>query len=267
MTAQSVAAQPVRARPSRGGLFLGFGNVFRKEATEWFRGRRAIVVAIVSILSVGLTTLVPFIVRATGQASSGPPLSMDPTANVLYGWGGLTIQIVALLATMSLLSVERDRGTLAWNLANPVSRASVLFAKFGAAFVAIGILAVLVPIALSVVIATIAYGGLPDLQVVGTFALLYLTVPAFWIALTIGLGTFIKSAAGIAGVGFAVMLLPTLVAGFIPFVNEISPTSSGTWAIAVATGGPASGLTLTSWALAVGTLLIGAKLVFDRQEF
>ena len=267
MTAQYVAVEPTRARPSRGRLFLGFGTVFRKEVTEWLRGRRAIVVAIVSMLSVAFTTLVPFVVRATGQASSGPPLTMDPTANVLYGWGGQTIQIVALIATMGLLSVERDRGTLAWNLANPVSRASVLFAKFGAAFLAIGILSVLLPIALSVVIATVAYGGIPDLQTVGTFAVLYLTVPAFWIALTIALGTFIKSAGGIAGIGFAVMLLPTLVAGFVPFVNEISPTSIGIWAIAAATGAPASGLTLVGWLVAMGTLLIGAKLVFDRQEF
>jgi ABC-type transport system involved in multi-copper enzyme maturation permease subunit len=264
MTARSVAVQ---ARPSQGGLFLGFGTVFRKEVTEWLRGRRAIVVGIVSILSVAFTTLVPFVVRATGQASSGPPLSMEPTPNVLYGWGGMTIQVIALVATMSLLPVERDRGTLAWNLANPVSRASVLFAKFGAAFLAIGILSVLVPIAVSVGIATIAYGGIPDLQTVGTFAVLYLTVPAFWIALTIALGTFIKSAAGIAGTGFAVMLLPTLVAGFVPFANEISPTSTGTWAIAVATGAPASGLTLVAWLMTMGTLLIGGKLIFDRQEF
>lgn len=267
MTAQSVTVEPGRARPSPGGLFLGFGNVFRKEATEWLRGRRAIVVAIVSVLSVAFTTLVPFVVRATGQASSGPALSMDPTANVLYGWGSQTIQIIALLATMGLLSVERDRGTLAWNLANPVSRASVLFAKFGAAFIAIGILSVIVPIAVSVGVATVAYGDIPDMRIVATFAVLYLTVPALWVALTIALGTFIKSAAGIAGIGFAVMLLPTLVAGFIPFLNEVSPTSIGMWAIAAATGEPASGLTLAGWVAAMSILLIGAKVVFDRQEF
>jgi ABC-2 type transport system permease protein len=266
MTTGSVAVEPRRARPSRVGLFLGFGNVFRKEVTEWLRGRRAIVVAIVSIISVTFTTLVPFVVRATGQASSGPPLSMEPTANVLYGWGGQTLQIVALLATMGLLSVERDRGTLAWSLANPVSRASVLFAKFGAAFLAIGVLSVLLPIAVSVGIATIAYGGMPDLQTVGTFAVLYLAVPAFWIALTIFLGTFIKGAAGIAGIGFAVLILPTLIAGFLPMVSELSPTSIGTWAVAVATGEPASTLTLAGWVAGVGALLVGAKLTFDRQE-
>ena len=119
----------------------------------------------------------------------------------------------------------------------------MLFAKFGAAFLAIGILSVFIPIACSVAIATVAYGGVPDMNTVGTFAVLYLTVPAFWVALTIALGTFIKSASGIAGIGFAVILSPTLFAGFVPLVNELSPTSTAAWAIATATGAPASAYT------------------------
>ena len=267
MTSHATSLEAGNIGPSQGGPLLGFGTVLRKEITEWLRGRRAIVVALVAILSVVFTTLVPFVVRATGQASSGPPLSMDPTSNVLYGWGGMTIPIIAILATMSLLSVERDRGTLAWNLANPVSRASVVLAKFVGAFLAIAILAVLIPIAVSIVIATVAYGGLPDLGTVGLFALLYLTVPAFWIGLTVSLGTFIKTAAGIAGIGFAVLLLPSLFAAFLPAVTAISPTSIGPWAVAIATGAPASGLTLAGWLVSMSVFLVVAKFAFDRQEF
>jgi ABC-type transport system involved in multi-copper enzyme maturation permease subunit len=225
------------------------------------------VVAIVAVVSVAFTTLVPFVVRATGQASSGPALSMDPTANVLYGWGSQTIPIIALLATMSLFSAERDRGTLAWNLANPVSRTSVVAAKFGAAFLALALLSVLLPITVSVGIATVAYGGLPDPGTVALFALLYLTVPAFWIAMTVALGTFLKSAAGIAGICFTVMLVPTILVGFIPFLKEVSPTSIGDWALAAAAGEPGSIMTVVAWAASMAILLIGAKLIFDRQEF
>ena len=74
----------------------------------------------------------------------------------------------------------------------------------------------LIPIAVSVAIATVAYGGVPDMQTVGTFAVLYLTVPAFWVALTIALGTFIKSASGIAGIGFAVIALADPVCRLCP---------------------------------------------------
>ena len=38
MTAQSAAScRPIKS-PSRGGMFLGFRTVLRKELTEWVRG-------------------------------------------------------------------------------------------------------------------------------------------------------------------------------------------------------------------------------------
>lgn len=265
MTAQ-LALEPAMG-PTRGAMFLGFGTAFRKELTEWSRGRRALVVGSVSILAAAFTTLIPFVVRATGQTAAGPPLSADPTVNVLAGWGGMTVQILVLLSTMSLLTSERDRGTLMWNLANPLSRTSVLAAKFAAAFLVLAIVAVLVPLAVSVAIATIAYGGLPDIGRIAAFALLFLTVPAFWVALTVALGTFVKGAGGIAGVGFAVLLLPSLVGGLFPIVNEVSPTSIGGWAMAIAVADASSALTLAGWLASIAALAVVAKVIFDRQEF
>lgn len=263
MTAQSaaiVAAVP----PGRGGILLGFGTVFRKELAEWVRGRRGLVVGGVSVAFAALTTVIAFIVPKDSPGASA--LSMDPTINVLSGWIGLTFPIVAVLATMSLVSTERDRGTLGWTLTNPVSPTSILAAKWAAAMVMYGLLGVIVPIAISVGLATLVYGGLPDLGTVGLFALLYLTVPAFYIGLMVAFGTGVKATAGIAGIGFLVMFLPSAIGALLPIVNEASPTSMGAWAMAAATGAPASVLTLGGWIVSMAVLAIGAKTVFDRQE-
>ena len=48
MTAQSDTFVPA-ATHRGGGIFLGFGTVFRKEVQEWTRGRRALIVGIVSV--------------------------------------------------------------------------------------------------------------------------------------------------------------------------------------------------------------------------
>ena len=134
MTAQSTALEPTAKPVHRGGMFLGFGTVFRKELTEWRRGRAALIIGGVSIASAIFTTVIPFIV----PPGEGPLLSRDPTTNVLLGWSGLTAAVIALLATMSLISSERDRGTLAWTLTKPVSPASVIAAKFTAAMIVYG---------------------------------------------------------------------------------------------------------------------------------
>ena len=100
------------------------------------------------------------------------------------------------------------------------------------------------PLAVSSLLATIVYGSLPNLTTIATFGLLFLTLPAFYIALTVGLGTAIKSTAGVAGVAFAVMFVPQILGGLLPIIGEVSPTSIGVWAMATATGEPASFLTL-----------------------
>ncbi len=264
MTAQTTALDAARTQ-GRGRLLLGAGTVFRKEIAEWVRGRRALVVGVVSVAAAGLSTLIPLLVPKDSPGAAS--LSMDPTVNVLMGWAGLTFAIVALLATMGLVSAERDRGTLAWSLTNPVSPTGILAAKWSAAMVVYGLVGVALPLAVSTVVATVAYGQAPDLATVGLFAVLYLTVPAFYIGLTVALGTGLKSTAGIAGVGFLVMFLPSGIGALVPVVNEVSPTSIGTWAIATATGHPASALTLGGWLLSMAILAVGAKLVFDRQEF
>lgn len=266
MTAQSVALGPVTTHRSRGGMFLGFGTSFRKELTEWFRGPKALIVAGVSILGAVFMTLIPFIATATKESQEMGLLTMDPTTNVLLGWTGQTVALIAVVATMALLSSERDRGTLAWSLTNPVSPTSIIAAKFVAAMLVVSLTAVVLPLVVSVGLATVVYGSLPDLSIVGTFALLFLTLPAFYIALTVGLGTAIKSTAGVAGVAFAVMFVPQIIGGLVPIFNELSPTTIGSWAMATAKGEPASLLTLAGWSMAMVVIVVGSKLTFDRQE-
>jgi ABC-type transport system involved in multi-copper enzyme maturation permease subunit len=267
MTAQSVALGPTARRRSLGGMFLGFGTVFRKELTEWLRGPKALIVAGVSIAGAIFMTLIPFIAQRTEESEAAGLMTMDPTANVLLGWTGQTVALIAVVATMALVSAERDRGTLAWSMTNPVSPTSVIAAKFVAAILVFSVAAVAMPLAVSVVLATVVYGGLPNLTTVGTFGLLFVTLPTFYIALTVGLGTAIKSTAGVAGAAFAVMFVPQILGGLLPVIAEVSPTSIGVWALATAKGQPASALTLVGWVVSMTVIVIGAKLVFERQEF
>ena len=266
MNAQSLALGPATARASvRSGMFLGFGTFFRKEVREWVRGRRAIVVGSVALASAVFMTVIMYVV-GDSAAQSGTPVSMDPTDNVLIGWAGQTVAIIVLLASMSLLSGERDRGTLAWGLTLPVSPTSILVAKWLAAVVVLAVVVIAIPLAVSIGVATVVYGGLPNIATVALFGALYVAVPAFYVALTLALGTAVKSTGGIAGIGFLVMFLPSVIGALVPVIGELSPTGIGAWAMAVAKGEPASPLTLIGFLGSMAVLAIGAKVIFDRQE-
>jgi ABC-2 type transport system permease protein len=244
---------------------LGFTTFFRKEIQDWVRGRRGLVVALVSVAIGLLTVSIPLITMATGE-SPEPALSLDPTANVLFGWSGQTAGLVLVLATMGLLSIERDQGTLAWSLTKPVSRTSILLAKWSAAFLALSLVTVVLPLVVQGAVATVAYGAVPDLGIVGSFALLYLSVPALYVTLTIALGAVVSSTAGVAGIAFLLMFLPMAVAGFVPAVNEYLPTNIQAWALATAQGDAAPWTVPAAWAASIVVLVVIAKLGFDRHE-
>ena len=50
--------------------------------------------------------------------------------------------------------------------------------------------------------------------------MLFLALPAFYIALTVALGTGVKSTVGVAGIAFAVLFLPQVLGGLLPIVER-----------------------------------------------
>lgn len=267
MTAQPVTIDsPVADRPAK-GIFLGFRTAFGKELAEWLHGPKVFIVAGLSVAIAIFTTILTRIEQATTDPGEFLDLSTDPTVNALIGFSGQIVGMVAIIATMTIISVERDRGTLAWSLTNPVSPTSILAAKFAASMLVFSLAAVALPIAVAVVVATITYGGIPDPATIAVFSVLFLAVPAFFLALTIGLGAGIRSTAGIAAVALAVLFVPQMLGGMVPHLTELSPTSIGQWAQAVVMGEPAPLSIPVSWAISMVAIVVGAKLVFDRQEF
>lgn len=267
MTAHSVTIDSPSTTESTGGMFLGFRNAFRKELTEWLHSPKVFVIAGLSVAIAIFTTMLTRIEQATVDAGEVLDVSTDPTFNALLGWSGQIVGMIAIIATMAIISVERDRGTLAWSLTNPVSPTSILAAKFAASLIVLSVAAVILPMGVAVVVATVAYGAMPDLGVIATFTVLFLAVPAFFLALTIGLGAGIKSTAGIAGVALAVLFVPQMLGGMVPYLSELSPTNIGQWAQAVVVGSPAPLSIPIVWVASMVVIVIGAKVVFDRQEF
>jgi ABC-2 type transport system permease protein len=266
MTAQSTALAPRTKASHRRRPLLGFGTIARKELTEWLRGPKVLIILAISVAGAVFMTLIPFIAAASPGSEAAGILTRDPTANVLLGWTGQSVALIAVLATMALISSERDRGTLAWTLTNPVSPTSVIAAKYVVATLVFIVIGVVLPMLVSVGVATVAYGALPDLKVVGTFLVLFLALPAFYVALTVALGAAVKSTVGVAGIAFAVMFIPQMLGGLLPVVSEASPTNIASWAMRVATGEEASLLSAISWLVSMIVLAVAAKLVFDRQE-
>ena len=73
-----------------------------------------------------------------------------------------------------------------------------------------------------------------------------------------------KATAGIAGIGFVVMFLPSGIGALLPIVNESTDVDRR---LGVAVARATSSSDLAGWVVSMAILVIAAKLVFDRQEF
>ena len=247
-----------------GTALQGLRPSVRKELLEWWQ-RRAAIVTFGVVGGLGIVgTLATRIDASMGGVPT--PAMLAPTANVLGAQFDQWILFACIFASIGMLAQERSNGTLAWTLSKPVSRASVLLAKWIAAVAVLGVAAVALPLALSVAVATWSYGAVPDIAAIVAYGLVLLGLPAFFVALNLAVATRINSQAGIAAIAFAVLAVPYFVGGFVPAVAEVWPTAIGALAGAVATGSAPNAPTVAGWAIGlVGTGLIGL-LVFNRED-
>lgn len=202
-----------------------------------------------------------------GGGQSTHTYSTDPTVTTLALFQIPLVPVLAILASISLIAAERESGTLAWSLTKPAARTAFLAAKWTAALLVFGLVAVVIPITTSAIASTLAYGSPPDTALVIKSSSLYLAVPALWNAINLFAGVVIRSQATIAGLALLMMFTPALLGSFLPHhVVDASPVAIGTWVLGYAACDSVPMSTPVAWAVTLA-ILFGASIhLFQRQE-
>lgn len=254
-------------RRAGAGPLMGFSQFFRKEISEWVASRRALVVFAVTSVLVAGTTVAPWL-QATFPGGEAPasPIVMDPTINLIGANWNQWLTYIAIFAAMGLLAGERDKGTLAWSLSKPLSRPALLLAKWSAGTLVYAVVGLVLPMLVGIAVATAAYGSLPDLSTVAVFSLAMLSLPAFYIALSIALGTRIQSQAAVAGIGLAASFLPALAGLISVELGRVMPPAMSSWALALAGGQDVGVTTPVGWLVGMVVIAVAAHVAFARAE-
>lgn len=251
------------------GWYSGLLNLLRKENGTWWRTKKWWVQALVWLL-IG-NGIVAFILW-------GIPL-FDRTANPrgVDGLGafinilGAGTSIGVLILVQSIIVREKQMGTAAWILSNPVSRVAFILSKLIAH--AAGILAIAV-----VLQALVAYlqfslrdGALwPPLPLAAAMGLLALNL-LFYLALSLMLGTFFNSRGPVLGIAFGVLFVQQILGQLgevIPVIPAYMPMKLLEMCLPVAMGQPLPAVgPLLSTAVASVLFVVLAMWRFARQEF
>ncbi len=256
-------------------LLAGFVPFLRKELRESWRTGRLPVVALV-FFAFGLMSplgakYLPDILQSTAGSVKivmPPPQAADAVDQFLKNVGGNGI-FVAILLAMGVVAREKERGTVAFVLAKPLTRQAFLAAKLVALLVTLGTGVVVAAIA-DYIYTALLFKPLPVGGFIACAALVLLLL------LVYGAATFLASAAlpsplAAAGVGVAFFVVFSALSALLAQtdVAHFLPSSLMSPARALALGLSPSHLlaALTGNITLVVASLALAWLAFRRQEF
>jgi ABC-type transport system involved in multi-copper enzyme maturation permease subunit len=266
MTASTATVTQRGGAAHRSRPLPGLRALVRKDIAEWVHGSRALVV--LAIVSVFMTLAAAnmwinawIIANVPDAAAAGATkmISLDPLANLIAAVASQIFVFATIFVAMSLLVRERESGTLSWIASKPVARSTILASKWLSATAVLWIVAGIVPLVLSAAVVTVLYGIPP----VGALAILGIgigAVIALFVAVALAASTFQASQPAVAGIAFAVLLVPTLLGAIVPFdLASVLPTGILSWSMGVASGASVGLATPIAWLVGMAALAIMAN--------
>ena len=252
----------------------GFSVFLRKELREAVRGNRLLVVCavflVLGIISPLTAKYTPELLKALGTGQSGvqitfpTPTVADAIAQYLKNVAGTGI-FVAILLPMGMVAREKERGTAAFVLTKPISRAAFLGAKLVAllALLGVGVLlaAIVTYIYTAILFQPVAVGGF-----IGCTLLILLSLVGYGLLTFLG-STLVRSQLAAVGIGLAAWALISII-GISPRAAQFTPAGLLEPASALAQGTAPDHLLLSVIANVVLCVEVAAIawLAFRRQE-
>lgn len=258
MTAQTISGASVASRSADRRL-AGLGALLRKDVTEWARGRRAPVIAIVTTLFMTLTAanmwITTQLAKALPEQPDLPAGSLAPLDNLVVAVGANIWVLAAIFAVGSLIVAERQAGTLSWVASKPVSRGAIWVSKWLSATAMLAIWSVIVPMAATVGVVALLY-GVPSLTAAVGLAIGMIAVVAFFAAVGLAAGTFLPGQPAVIAAGFGVFALIPVLTAIVPFdVAPFLPTAMLGWVSMLLAGEGGPWVTPVAYAIATAAVV------------
>ena len=213
-----------KLRPvSTNRVLCGLRNKLREENGRWWHTRKWLVQTGFWLLLINGVSVVALLQLRQDAAT----FSLSEMVGVFTGLMGWMVAFGVIILTQSDVVEEKQTGTAEWVLSAPLSRASFILSKV---FVSLGWLLVIVValqcVVFSVVMSAFAVGAIPWSGLLLGIGLQGLAL-AFWLTLSIMLGTFFKSRSPVIGVPlvflFLQRLVPTLFGSASASVSQVLP--------------------------------------------
>jgi ABC-2 type transport system permease protein len=247
----------------------GFGNMLRKELAAWWKTRKWWVQSLVwfAILN-GMVVLLLWIIPAADPGDAPPAEEVFAVFMNMF----VISAIGAMVLMQGAIVGEKNSGTAAWVMSNPVSRSAFILSKLAAN--AVGVLVIIVLLQGAIAYGQFALHG-EFIPRIGSFAAalgLQVLSLMFYLTLALMLGTFFSSRGPVIGISIATMLAQDLMASLLakplPWLPGILPARLTEMSVPVANGQPLASIDPLLTAIGLSILFVAVAVWrFQREEF
>lgn len=208
--------------PSR-GAFGGFRNLAGKENKDWVSDFSWLVHSVIWLVLVAGTPLIVSFVRTRISPDVTPKDVNDTAALLFFVMASISIVIAVIVRTQGAIIGEKQLGTAAWVLSKPASRKAFVLAKLAVNARWLALLTVLVPaVVVFVSLPSISGLPLPLLPFLGGVGMMLISL-AFYLALSLLLGTIFESRGPVAGSVFGFLVGGFLLSNYAGWLVAIFP--------------------------------------------
>ena len=252
------------------GPLAGFRNMLKIEGSRWLTPRTLITQSLAWLFAINFIVAMPLIVAPIVDGSE--IVTLDMASEIFIGIFSMVIAVGAIIVMQSSLVGEKQSGTAAWLLSNPITRTSFVLSKLLANTLGLLFVAIALQGAIGYGIVSYALGSmLPVGAYLASMGLQTLHM-LFYITLTLALGAFFDSRGPIMGIGIMVVMIQDLLAGFLgsylPWFPNILPKMLNVGSIMLIRG-QSLPTALPIIATAVYTIVLTGLAIwrFKRTEF
>jgi ABC-2 type transport system permease protein len=251
-------------------MLSGFRNMLRIENSRWWNMRNILKQSLVWLASVSFILAMPVIVAP--MMGESEPMLLEESLSIFMGVFPMVLAIGSVILLQGSLVGEKQSGTAAWILSNPISRTSYILSKLVANTGGIMSVGVILQGAVCYLILSFVDGAalplVPYVTAMGLLALFTL----FYISFTLMLGSFFNTRGPILGIAmmFAFLqdylgqMLEAVIKGF----TSILPNRLNEAAGAIILGSPLPSIVPVASNLIFIVLFIGLAIWrFDKTEF
>ena len=175
------------------GPLAGFKTMLKIEGSRWLSPKTILTQSIAWIFATQFAVIMVLIIIPATDASAAMSVSLDMAIPIFIGILSQVVAIGAVIVMQSVLVGEKQSGTAAWILTNPITRVSYILSKLVANTLGIMFMTIILQGAIGYGILSYALGYMLPIRAFLVSMGLQTLHMLFYITLSLALGSFFNS--------------------------------------------------------------------------